>query len=126
MPRHDENERRRRGAPGDALPRRQGPDIPADVVDVGAAYEVLVDLPGVLRPSIRVDVEDGVATVSAERPLHEPNSRGAVGSRWRGKARRAVRLPDGVSGLGMTSSYLDGLLRLRFPKDPRGGGAGGR
>lgn len=82
---------------------------------------VELDLPGIdPGKDVQVTVQDGVLCITGER--HRPHAGdGADGGYTRGAWRygafeRAVTLPEGATGEGITASYRDGVLEVVVPK----------
>jgi HSP20 family protein len=92
--------------------------IPVDVVREGDDIVVHASLAGVNREDIQVLIEDDVLTIKAESTgQHE--SRQAdylLRERRSGSFYRAVRLPDTVNTEQAQSTYDNGVLSIRFPK----------
>ena len=82
---------------------------------------VELDLPGVDPASdVRVTVEDGVLCISGERLPHTNGGAGYYRREWcYGRFERAITLPDGITGEGITASYRDGVLEVVVPKAAR-------
>lgn len=89
-----------------------------DVKDEGENYVMEAELPGVKRENIRIDVDDGVLTVSAEwKNADKENKSGdfIVSERRAGRVQRSFSL-DNVVEDQITANYSDGVLRLTMPK----------
>jgi HSP20 family protein len=92
--------------------------IPLDVTRSGDDVVVKASLPGVDRKDIDVTVEENVLTIRAE--VSEESEQKEDGyllrERHSGSFYRAVRLPDSVDSEKAESSYKDGVLTIRLPK----------
>ncbi len=93
------------------------PELRADVRETAAAYVVQVDVPGVAKEDITVDVDEKnlrieVAfkreTVEGETPV--------VTERANGSATRAFRLPQAVDADAASARHELGVLTLTLPK----------
>jgi HSP20 family protein len=96
-----------------------GADVPVDVVDEGAAFVVVVDLPGYETDELDVQLQDDrQLTVSATREAGaEPDSDDYVRrERSRQQPTRSVRLPEPVDESAAEASYENGVLRVRLDK----------
>lgn len=89
-----------------------------DVLDKGDHYELDAELPGFKKEDIRLDVENGYLTISAQHgEEHEEKDEKNYIRRERtyGSFRRSFDL-SGVAEDGITAEYTDGVLKLTLPK----------
>jgi HSP20 family protein len=89
-----------------------------DVKDEGENYVLEAELPGVSRENIKIDVDDGVLTISAEwKNVEKANKSGdyIVNERRAGRVQRSFSL-DNVVEDEISADYSDGVLRLIMPK----------
>ena len=89
-----------------------------DVKDEGDNYVMEAELPGVKRENIKIDVDDGVLTISAEwKNIDKENKSGdfVVNERRAGRVQRSFSL-DNVVEDEITADYGDGILKLTMPK----------
>ncbi|MDG6778745.1 Hsp20/alpha crystallin family protein [Thiomicrorhabdus sp. zzn3] len=88
------------------------------------AYHVEVDLPGVKKGDIKVEVKDNRLTISGERKTKEEVKEDEyyrVESSY-GKFERSFTLPDNVDAENVSASCADGVLEVVLPKRERNGG----
>jgi HSP20 family protein len=93
--------------------------VPAvDFVEEGDSYVLRVDLPGVGRDDVKVELRERVLTVSGERRTESGEQKDGYYrlERSSGSFRRALRLPEGVDGASITAAYDEGVLTVRIPK----------
>lgn len=94
--------------------------VPAtDVCEHDDALDLLVDMPGVNRDSLTLEVEDGVLTVDGTVAVAMPDELKATFAELR--ASRYVRrfsLGDEIDAEAIEAVMRDGVLRLRMPKKP--------
>ncbi len=109
-----------------AEPRRRGEPagfwVPAsDVVDGPDALVVEVELPGVRRGDIVLEIRDGELLVYGERrQVREVHGAYQVMERSHGPFVRAFALPRGVDMDGVLAVFGNGLLTITLPKsEPR-------
>ncbi len=89
-----------------------------DVKDDGDSYVMEADLPGAKRENIKIDIDDGVLTISAEwNNADKENKNGdyLVSERRAGRVQRSFSL-DNVVDDQITADYSDGVLKLTMPK----------
>ncbi len=100
-----------------------------DVEDVGENYLLTADLPGMRREDIRLSVEDGVMTISAEydtarrdgAPVYDADSAPKNDRRYLYQERRVGSMSrsfslEGVKENDIHAEYADGVLRVTLPK----------
>lgn len=93
--------------------------LPAmDLVEQEDEVVVKVDLPGLDRDDVSVEVRDGVLTISGERSSEERDERDDYVrvERAVGRFSRQVQLPEGVDPQEIEASFDRGVLELRIPK----------
>lgn len=94
------------------LDRRPEAGVPSvDWHEDDSNYHVQVELPGVKKDAIELDLENAVLSVRAER-VHR---QGEVEERV--TLARSVSIPEGVSGDKIKASYSDGILTVTLPKE---------
>lgn len=89
-----------------------------DVRDDGDHYVMEAELPGATRENIKVDVDDGVLTISAEwKSVEKQNKTGdyLVNERRAGRVQRSFPLENVVEDK-ITAEYQNGVLKLTMPK----------
>ena len=82
------------------------------------AYYVEVDLPGIKKEDIDINVEDNVLTISGERKVKEETKEEdyyKVESRY-GKFSRSFTLPEKVDVDNIHAESKDGVLEVVIPK----------
>ncbi|SNB48013.1 Hsp20/alpha crystallin family protein [Geobacter sp. DSM 9736] len=92
------------------------PDL--DVYDEGSEIVVKVDLPGMKREEIDVQLIDGTLVISGEKKGEDRCVRREYlrMERRNGNFRRSLRLPDSIDGQHVSASLKDGVLEVRVPK----------
>lgn len=88
-----------------------------DVVKKEGELVLRADLPGVKPDEIKVEVEDGVLTVSGEHEekTEEKEDRYLRRERRYGSFSRSMALPEGVKSDDIEASTVDGVLELKIP-----------
>jgi HSP20 family protein len=93
--------------------------VPAtDLVETDDHLVLRVDLPGLGRDDVNIEVKDGVLTVSGERKAeHEEQADGFHRvERSFGQFSRSMSLPDHVDAERITADFDKGVLEVRIPK----------
>ncbi len=82
------------------------------------AYYIEVDLPGVKKEDININVEDNTLTISGERKIekeHKEDNFYKVESVY-GKFERSFTLPEDVDTDKIEAKSEDGVLEIKIPK----------
>ena len=82
------------------------------------AYLLDVDLPGISKESIKIDVKDRELTISGERTLKSEHTKDdylKLESKY-GKFSRIFTLPEDADAENITASSDNGVLSLSIPK----------
>ena len=87
-----------------------------DIRETDDAFVLQGDIPGLTQKDLEVRVEDGVLSVSGERPQPADEVRFSRRERPHGKFRRSFRLGDTVDDENVKASYEGGVLELTLPK----------
>lgn len=92
--------------------------VPVDVVEKDDAIVARLDLPGVRKDDLTIEVDDGVLTVRGERSAEREVS-GAGFERIErsfGRFSRSLRVPRNVDAERIEAKLDHGVLELRMPK----------
>ncbi|MCF6208360.1 MAG: Hsp20/alpha crystallin family protein [Ghiorsea sp.] len=93
--------------------------IPAvDIRETGDALNMHVELPGIDKKDITIEVKDGVLSISGERRYEKEVDEENVHriERAYGRFTRSFSLPRNVSADAVEASMQDGVLQVRLPK----------
>jgi HSP20 family protein len=92
-----------------------------DLIERDDKYVLRANVPGVNPDEVKVEVEDGMLTVSAEHEESEEEKRDKFVRRERhyGSFSRSLPLPTGVTADDVQATCKDGVLEVTFPK-PKG------
>ena len=110
-------ERRARGTEAEAEGEIERADwIPAaDVYEDERAFVITLDLPGIRRDGLDVNLDEGRLTIRGERAQREGVEL-RRGERPHGRFVRTFSLPDAVDRHAIAADYKDGVLTLHLPK----------
>ncbi|MGN9815006.1 Hsp20/alpha crystallin family protein [Streptomyces sp. SD11] len=91
--------------------------MPMDAYREGEEYVIALDLPGVDRDAVEVDVERNMLTVKAERrpPAEADKRQMELSERPVGVFSRQLVLADTLDTERITADYEAGVLTLRIP-----------
>jgi HSP20 family protein len=89
-----------------------------DVHEDKDKFTVNLELPGLKREDIAVQIEDGSLVISGERKVETVSDDTEVHRRERsyGKFSRTLTLPTAVAAEQVKASYKDGILSVTLPK----------
>jgi len=90
-----------------------------DIVESENDFKLHADLPGLAKEDIKIQVEDGVLTVSGEKKVEkreEKNGRYRHLERSYGAFARSFSLPDNIDTSSVDAHYKDGVLELTLKK----------
>lgn len=89
-----------------------------DIYEDKEAIKVYVDLPGMKKEDISINVEDNVLTVKGERKFEEENKKKNYYriERSYGTFRRSFALPNNVDTGKIAANMKDGILTVEIPK----------
>ena len=92
--------------------------IALDAIEEGDDFLVHASVPGLKPENIEVTIEDGILSIKGETKEEHEVKEGEYLMRERrsGSFHRSVRLPDTVDADKAESSYLHGVLTVKFPK----------
>jgi len=91
---------------------------PVNIYETDDALVLQVELPGVSKDEVSVELHEHTLTLSGER-TREPAVKGGHYQREEGRYgafQRAFRLPTLVDQAQVQATYKDGVLALRLPK----------
>ena len=85
----------------------------ADIYDTESGFVIELDLPGIDRDALELDVDDNRLVVKGTRHVEESRHRS---ERPRGKFLRTFSIPGSVDQGGIGAEYKDGVLQIRLPR----------
>ena len=92
-----------------------------DIKETDDAYEVEMDLPGFRKEDIKVSLENGYMTVSAEKGLDQNEKDEKTGrylrrERYSGACERSFYVGDQLTEKDIKGQFKHGILKLLVPK----------
>src|SRR5215510_8977759 len=86
---------------------------PSDIYETESGYVIAMDLPGINRDALEIDLDDNRLLIKGTRTVEESRHRS---ERPRGKFLRTFSIPGSVDQAGIGAEFKDGVLRIRLPK----------
>src|SRR5919205_2767137 len=86
----------------------------SDIYETESGYVIAMDLPGIDREALELDVDENRLVVKGTREVAE--SRQHRTERPRGKFLRTFSVPASVDQANIGAEYKDGVLQIRLPK----------
>ena len=86
----------------------------ADIYETESGYLIAIDLPGIDRDALEIDVDDNRLLIKGTRAIAESKQHRA--ERPRGKFLRTFSVPGSVDQGKIGAEYKDGVLQIRLPK----------
>ncbi len=97
----------------------QAPAMKMDVKDIGEAFLVHAELPGVKKEDINVNIEGNQVSISAEVKQEKDikdGQRVLRSERYFGKVSRSFQLAQDIDDDQASAKFNDGILELTLPK----------
>jgi len=111
----DATQRRTQGDAGAGDEFERADWTPAsDIYETESGYLIALDLPGIDRQALEIDINDNRLVVKGTRALAE--SRQHRTERPRGKFLRTYSVPGSVDQGKIAAEYKDGVLEISLPK----------
>lgn len=88
-----------------------------EILDEEKSFSISMDIPGLNRDEISIEVKDNKLFVTGERKQVTENS--VRSERRYGKFSRIFSLPQNANADGIEAQYKDGVLDLKIPKEEK-------
>jgi len=86
----------------------------SDIYETESGYLIALDLPGINREALEIDIDDNRLIVKGTRVINESKQHRT--ERPRGKFLRTFSVPGSVDQGKIGAEYKDGVLQIRLPK----------
>jgi HSP20 family protein len=98
--------------------RRQGCVPAIDVAEDEKHYAITVEIPGVKKEDVQVEIHEGMLTIRGEKKSEreEKDERRRYVERSYGSFSRSFSLPTDADGDRVEASFKDGILTITIPK----------
>jgi HSP20 family protein len=108
---------------GDYFPSFAARSPVVDVREKDGRYLIEAELPGVTEKDLKLELKNGLLTLSTERKEERKDAKGEDGAWIRRERResyfsRSFELPEDADGEKIEASFKDGLLTIELPKKP--------
>ena len=90
-----------------------------DVRETDEGYELAVDLPGMKKDDITLELQNGYLTISTQKNLEnkeEKNGKLLRQERYTGTMQRSFYVGDNLTEEDVQAKYEDGVLTVKLPK----------
>lgn len=91
-------------------------ELKLDLLDLGEAYRLIVDLPGVAQDDLEIALRGRQLTIAGLREMNGSEQTFAVRERAGGHFQRTLELPVDVHYEASSAQLREGLLILHLPK----------
>jgi len=91
-------------------PTSGGTHIPVDLFDDQSNYYVRAELPGVKKEDIKLELDNAVLSISAERATREGDQEGTM------MLSRSVNVAEDIQSDKVQAKLEDGILTVTLPK----------
>src|ERR1044072_7137119 len=86
----------------------------SDIYETESGYLIAMDLPGIDREALEIDIDDNRLVAKGTRPIVQPRPHRT--ERPRGKFLRTYSVPGSVDQGRIAAEYKDGVLQISLPK----------
>ncbi len=94
-------------------------ELRTDIKETEETYEMDLELPGYSKEEIKVSLENGYLTVSAEKKAREENGKKYLRREIRESTSRSYYVGTNVSKESIKAKFDNGILSLTVPKEQK-------
>lgn len=88
-----------------------------DIIESKSDFQILMDLPGITKKQIRIELKDNVLRVSGERELKlDEDFEVKRSERKSGAFSRSFAIPEHIEGSETSATFKNGVLTITMPK----------
>jgi HSP20 family protein len=87
---------------------------PSDIYEAESGYVIAIDLPGIDRQALEIDIDENRLVVKGTREIRETKQHRS--ERPRGRFLRTFSVPGSVDQGKITAEFKDGVLQITLPK----------
>ncbi|MGC8611655.1 MAG: Hsp20/alpha crystallin family protein [Athalassotoga sp.] len=95
--------------------------VPAvDISETDKSYEFEVELPGMKREDVNIEIDDGILTIRGEKKEERKEEKKGYKKieRSYGKFERSFSLPSDIDEKNISAKFENGVLNISIPKSP--------
>jgi len=94
---------------------------PCEIIDEENLYTVSLDVPGLTKNDLSIEVKDDRLFVSGERKFEKKSTADSVlrTERRYGKLSRVFTLPKNINPEGIEARFENGVLEIKLPKEQK-------
>ena len=91
-----------------------------DLKEKEGKYYLEIDIPGFDKEDIKIELQDGYLTISAEKDdeKEEKHAKYLKRERFSGMCSRSYYVGDNVTEEDIKANFKNGILTIEFPKEP--------
>lgn len=91
-----------------------------DLKEKDGKYMLEIDVPGYDKEDIKIELQDGYLTVSAEKneEKEDKHAKYLKRERFTGMCSRSYYVGENVSEEDIKANFKNGILKIEFPKEP--------
>lgn len=91
-----------------------------DLKEKDGKYMLEIDVPGYDKEDIKIELQDGYLTVSAEKneEKEDKHAKYLKRERFSGMCSRSYYVGENVSEEDIKANFKNGILKIEFPKEP--------
>lgn len=93
---------------------------PVDRVETNTAYIVNVELPGIKKEAIKINVHNNTLTISGDKKQGDENKNHYQSECYYGPFQRSITIPGEFDAEKITAKYQNGVLQIILPKKEEG------
>jgi len=86
----------------------------SDIYETESGYVLAIDLPGIARPALEINIDDNRLVVKGAREISKERQHRS--ERPRGRFLRTFSVPSSVDQAKIAAEFKDGVLEITLPK----------
>lgn len=87
-----------------------------DITENEKEFLIKAELPGIKKDDIKIQLHNGILTISGERKVEKKDEKEHRIERFYGSFARSFSLPENVKEDTISAEHVDGVLQLKLPK----------
>jgi HSP20 family molecular chaperone IbpA len=97
---------------------KKSPIMNTDIIEKDDGYELQIDLPGVKKDDIKIEMDKGILSISVSinDSKDEENKKYIRKERFTGEIKRSFNISENVDEEDIYASFDNGVLYLNLPK----------